>query len=316
MGLVQIAKKSLIVIRNVITTIGLYVCANRMIGHFPEVKSRRNRVNLYDYRPDMLDYSKDRLYNGSRYNLGDYLGWVVTEWMLQKKGLSLETPIKGRKFLNTVGSNIFQSYQNATIWGSGMLHEPLGKMLFLFRKPFIRLDVRAVRGPKSREVVLKYGHKCPEVYGDPAVLMPLIYTPNVKEEKNELLLIPQYLAEGEIRSRYPDYKTISLNTNDYAFVIDAIVSSKMVVTSSLHAVLLAEVYGVPAVLFRTLEKEVDFKYYDYYYGTGRFDVKIADTMEEALLMTPPPIPDFSEMQQKLMASFPYDLWEHKKCGKA
>ena len=257
----------------------------------------------------MLNYSKGKLYNGTRWNFGDSLGKVIAEWMLAKKDLTLDSLVKGRKFFNTVGSNIFQSYQNATIWGSGMLHEPLGKMLFLFRNPFVKLDVRAVRGAKSREVLLKYGHKCPEVYGDPAVLMPLIYTPKVCGDRNEILVVPQFLAEGEIRKKYPEYKMISLNTDDYKSVIDTIASSKMVVTSSLHAILLAEVYGIPAVLFRTLEKETDFKYYDYYYSTGRRDVKIADTLEEALQMSPLPIPDYSALQQGLLDSFPYDLWE-------
>lgn len=45
-----------------------------------------------------------------------------------------------------------------------------------------------------------------------------------------------------------------------------------VYSSSLHGIILAEAYGVPAVMFRSYDKSVDFKYLDYYASTGRYDV--------------------------------------------
>ena len=111
---------------------------------------------------------------------------------------------------------------------------------------------------------MKYGHKCPEVYGDPAILMPLIYQPKV-EIKHDLLVIPQYVTEVDFRKNHPELFVVSMNTNDYKSVIDAIASSKKVITSSLHGIILAEAYGVPAVFFRGLGKQIDFKYLDYYY---------------------------------------------------
>ncbi len=100
-----------------------------------------------------------------------------------------------------------------------------------------------------------------------------------------------------------------MNTNDYKSVIDEIAASEIVYTSSLHGIILAESYGVPAIFFRGLGKSKDFKYLDYYYSTGRKDVKIAESFEEALTMKPLPLPDLSKMQQDLLESFPYDLWE-------
>ena len=88
-------------------------------------------------------------------------------------------------------------------------------------------------------------------------------------------------------------------------------ASEIVFTSSLHGIILAESYNVPAVFFRGLSKSVDFKYYDYYLSTGRPDIKIADTFEEAKKMSPLSIPDLTKLQQGLLDSFPYDLWEYK-----
>ena len=285
-----------------------YFFSNRIIGRYPQIKAKSNRVNLFDFHPELLTHTR---YNNSRYNLGDYLGFVVVEYMLNKKGLSLDSKVSKRKHMNSVGSNIFSGYQNSTIWGSGVHHAPYkydNRIMFLNRSLFRRLDVRAVRGPLSREILLKYGHKCPEVYGDPAILMPFIYKPHVKE-MNDILVIPQYRTEKEFRIGHPGLKMISMNTSDYATVIDAIASSKKVITSSLHAVILADAYGVPSVLYRGLHKKVDFKYLDYYASTGRNDIHIANTFEEACIMEPLPLPDLSSLQKGLMESFPYDLWE-------
>lgn len=206
---------------------------------------------------------------------------------------------------------MFSSYQNATIWGSGAgAKDELNNRLsrFFNRYPCRKLDIRAVRGPLTREKLLQYGHKCPPIYGDPAILMPLIYKPEPVDEKykNEILIIPQFLYEKEIREKYPDYAIESMNTNNYKQVVDQITNSKLVVTSSLHAIILAEVYGVPAIFFKSLPKT--FKFQDYYASTGRYDVKFADSLEEALTLTPPEIPDFTNLQKGLIESFPFDLW--------
>ena len=54
-----------------------------------------------------------------------------------------------------------------------------------------------------------------------------------------------------------------------------------------------------------------FKYHDYYTSTGRYNVHLADTYEEACTMEPQPLPDLKPLQEAVMAVFPYDLWEQK-----
>lgn len=293
--------------RYFIWVLKIYLFADKIVAHYPELKAKDNRVNLFDYHPELEKLSR---YNNLRWNLGDSLGFVITQYMLSQKGLSIDKWVKKRKHFNCVGSNVFSSFQHATVWGSGVLHDPALKWYhFLYRYPFSKLDFRAVRGPLTRDVVVKYGHKCPEIYGDPAILMPYIYQPNY-EIKHDLLVIPQYVTEVEFRKNHPDLFVVSMNTDDYKYVIDAIASSKKVITSSLHAVILADAYGVPSILYRGLHKMIDFKYLDYYYSTNRYDIKIADTFEEALEMKPLPIPDLKPLQKGLMKTFPYDLWEY------
>lgn len=284
----------------------IYFFAEKIIAHYPNVKAKDHKVNLFDYHPELENLNR---YNNLRWNLGDSLGFVIASYMLSLKGLSIDKWVSRRKHFNCVGSNVFSSFQHATVWGGGVLQNPERKYFhILYRYPFSKLDFRAVRGPLTRDLVMKYGHKCPEVYGDPAILMPLIYQPQVGVE-HELLVIPQYVTEVEFRQDHSDLFVVSMNTNDYKSVIDAIVSSKKVISSSLHGIILAEAYGVPAVFFRGLKKEIDFKYLDYYYSTKRFNVKIADTFEEALLMEPLSLPELRPLQEGLLKTFPYDLWE-------
>jgi pyruvyltransferase len=296
-------------IKRIFRLLYAFLIADRIIGGYTQVKAKDHKVNLFDYRPD-FQKNRDK-YLGTRYNLGDYLGFVITGWMLQKKGLSLESWVKKRRHLKCVGSNLYAGFQNATVWGSGIICKPQGHFLinaFLIHYPLTRLDIRAVRGPLTRNILLKLGQKCPEVYGDPAILMPLIYQPK-REIKRDLLVIPQFVTEKTFREEYPGLDIISMNTNDYKSVIDEIASSKKVITSSLHAVILADAYGVPSVLYRGLGKRIDFKYLDYYYSTGRKDIKFAESFEDALKKEPLPLPDLKSLQEGLLKSFPYDLWE-------
>ena len=279
------------------------------INCYLDVPARENRVNIFDYHPDRYGY---RLYNEKPYNLGDSLGKVIVTFLLDQKGIDIDAHIPRKKHLFTVGSNIIggeylQHYQNATIWGSGLLMEPTGSMRLLQRLSRRKLDIRAVRGPKTMKALERMGFRCPAVFGDPAILMPLLFHPNV-EKKRKFTVIPQFYHECKFREEHPDTYCISMNTDDYQSVISEILASEIIYTSSLHGIILAEAYGVPAVFFRGLGKDIDFKYLDYYYSTGRKNIKIATSYEEAMQMEPLPLPDLSKMQQGLLDTFPYDLW--------
>ena len=286
-----------------------YIIKANDINCMIDIPAKENQVNIYDYQPMRYGY---QMYQDSPFNLGDSLGRVIVSFLLEKKGISVDQWIPQKKHLFTVGSNIFGSsikgnYQNATIWGSGILSEPSRRESLAQKLSRRQLDIRAVRGPLSREVLLRFGHKCPEVYGDPAILMPLFYEPNV-EKRYEYIVIPQFVHECEFRKAHPNERMVSMNTDNYQAVIDSIVASEVVYTSSLHGIILAESYGVPAVFFRDLAKRVDFKYLDYYYSTGRKDFQIAESFAEAQKKEPLPLPELSRLRQGLLDSFPYDLW--------
>lgn len=220
-------------------------------------------------------------------------------------------PQKDDVFVCALGDNGWRKHYAEIIWGTGIMYDGLKGLWFekFWDANHRRLDIRAVRGPMTREVFLKLGHQCPEVYGDPGILMPLIYQPKDVEKTHDYMVIPQYTTENEVRKYFPDDLVISMNSNDYKSVINRIVSCKKVYSSSLHGIILAEAYGVPAVFFRGVPAIVDFKYKDYYASTGRYDVPMAGSLAEAFSFEAPELLDLTNLQQGLLDAFPYDLWE-------
>ena len=65
---------------------------------------------------------------------------------------------------------------NTIIYGSGAITS----------NPDIKgrpVKVLSVRGPLTRDVLIKNGIDCPAVYGDPALLLPLVYKPQIKNNE-------------------------------------------------------------------------------------------------------------------------------------
>lgn len=241
---------------------------------------------------------------GNTDNLGDYLSKVVFEWMLSTK--VVKSSCKNTVHLLCIGSIIGKGKFDATIWGAG-IHAFENIEAINFRKSFVRYDVRALRGPVTKHLLEKMGYDCSQArLGDPAILMPEIYKPHIENKQYEISIISHMLLENE---DYGDLHKISIRTTDYKYFIDEILKSKKIISSSLHGIILAESYGVPAVFFGKGMESQYLKYYDWYYSTGRYSVKIARTLDEAIRMEPMQLPDLFELRKGLLESFPYDLFK-------
>ena len=153
-----------------------YINRDKMIFCEQSRKTKRNAVNLHWYSTKRGDRIE---------NFGDYLSAVVFREVAKQNGIDIDKPLKKTKHLYAIGSIIFYGFQEATIWGSGLLHEAKK-----FRTPKIyKLDIRAVRGPMTRDSLIKNGFSVPEIYGDPAILMPLFYTPRKLPLKDYVVIV-------------------------------------------------------------------------------------------------------------------------------
>lgn len=285
------------------TTLNRVIYGNRaVLRNNPNiVLARKNRVNLNAWIT----------VNSTHNNIGDYLSLVVVESLCSQYGLDLSMPIARTKHLYAIGS-ILPGYQDAVIWGSGFGYEKPQRWYspiynWLHRHVY-KLDIRAVRGPETRRILLAMGIECPEVYGDPAVLMPLIYQGKAERNQKEYLVIPHY-------SKLSNYKgtpsVLGTFTSNYLDFIDKMLEAKLVISSSLHGIILAEAYGIPAVMLCDTPSEDITKYKDWYYSTGRMTFPIAHSIDEALAIggTPLEYSKIEQMQKVLLKTFPKDLWD-------
>lgn len=261
--------------------------------------SEKHRVNL--------EYSKID-------NFGDALSPVIVSWMLAKRNLSLTQPVRKTKHLMAVGSVVSRGRFDATIWGSGVLKDGVEERLS--RQAFYKkYDIRAVRGPITRSALVQAGYQCPETYGDPAILMPLLYRPAAEKKYARSLVLHHRTSlaaetnEGSYEMCVPEgLHVINPATKDYQSVIDEIVASESVISTSLHGIIIAESYGIPAVFLNFGVSDQIIKFDDWYQSTGR-ERPDCSSLREALGAENPPVPDLSSLRQGLLDSFPYDLWE-------
>jgi len=241
-------------------------------------------------------------------NFGDYLSQKLVERIVESPlRCFVKKPPANQKKLLAIGSVFFFAFEGDVIWGSGINGKTLQKTDYRFHQ----LDVRAVRGPLTRQFLLEqFQIECPEVYGDPALLVPYFF-PEFKRKENpsyDYIVIPHYSE----RKLFPKSGSahIVYPTDPWNEVIEKILDSKFVISSSLHGIVIAEAYGIPARLLRVTENQHLFKYRDYYLGTNRPNFQYASSIEEALRMGGEP--PFACDLQKLYEAFPFEFWPHAK----
>ena len=163
--------------------------------------------------------------------------------------------------------------ENTEVWGAGIIDgtKPLKC------KP---KKVYAVRGPLTRKVLLEQGVDCPEIYGDPALLVSKYYQPEVKKkykygfiahvsnlDKVEHLL----LDDMPIKDR-EDTLIIDLSKYDkWTDIPDQICSCESIISSSLHGLIMAEAYNIPNVWIEFGKPLIGghFKFHDFFTSIGR-----------------------------------------------
>lgn len=230
-------------------------------------------------------------------NFGDLLGPIIASRLV--RGPAVDFDPEGPRLL-AVGSIMQFGRPGDVVWGAGF-----NAKLKEHRSDLPELDVRAVRGPYSRLLLEAAGLEVPEVYGDPALLLPDLFpeTRSWAEQKTrQVVVLPNLHDEGKLMG---DERVVSPRRPVWE-VVRAIASADLVVGSSLHGIVVAESLGVPARLVAP-EAEHPMKYLDYYAGTGRHGMAVAADVDEAVrLGGATPIDGWSS--SALIGAFPEDLW--------
>ncbi|MBS0625144.1 MAG: HAD-IA family hydrolase [Verrucomicrobia bacterium] len=229
-------------------------------------------------------------------NFGDALSAALIERMIRKEVAIAQASSQGK--LLGMGSILNYAKEGDIVWGTGVNGKSTS-----YR--FSNLDVRAVRGPLTRDFLLKRGIACPEVYGDPTLLLPIFFPEFQKNPRpeNEYIVIPHF-SDEKLFEHLPNMVSVK---EPWEIVVRKILNSQFVVSSALSGVIVAEAFGIPARLLQVENKantEDLFKYKDYYFGTGRIEFQYASSIEEALEMGGEPLPICD--LEKLIQAFPFE----------
>lgn len=190
-------------------------------------------------------WSEPLLMGKPKENYGDLLGKYLVE-KISNKTVQFAHP-KRNSFKNifqpiyvTIGSILAHVNKKCIVWGSGIINENQ------IVKPAKFL---AVRGPETRNVLIGQGYDVPEIYGDPAILLPDYYFPEVIKE-HKLGIIPHYVDYNEVVELFKDHKDfviIDLMTNDVEYTTKQILQCECIISSSLHGIIVSHAYGIPAI---------------------------------------------------------------------
>ena len=148
------------------------------------------------------------------------------------------------------------------IWGSGCI-KPI-------RQEFLRnVRIAALRGPISEECLKMRVNR----YGDPALLMPDVLGEKI-ERTDTVGIVPHFSKLEAVKARAndlpADIQIIDVR-DDHLEVVRQIARCRLVFSSSLHGLIIADAFGVPSVWLDPTgnHRFARFKFYDYATSIGR-----------------------------------------------
>lgn len=205
---------------------------------------------------------------GGKPNLGDESGPYIINKLT---GLN---PVKvsknhTEKYLVTIGSVADNINENGIIISSGMIDYNLkvgeGKVV-------------GVRGKLSQEEFKKQG-KNVDIIEDFALLLSYVYPKfickNYKKSNFNICFLPHYVDYLDVKEKYENVEFTNNNIKytvtiidilqNVEQVIDEIIKSNLLITSSLHGLITAHSYDIPVIPVKFSEKLVggEFKFLDY-----------------------------------------------------
>ena len=227
-------------------------------------------------------------------NFGDCISDILFSY-LSDHNLKTVPLLNDNTSYLTTGSHLRLCTENQIIIGSGFIsdNDDLGKgdwnkytnMVYKVPKKIL-----SVRGKLTRDKLVKMGIECPEKYGDPLILFPLLYNPVVNIKK-KIGIIPHYVDKNssllkklilKLEKNNMSYKIININTDEnYNKFIENIKSCEYIISSSLHGIIMGIVYFKKVLYMEFSDKVIGgmFKFNDFF---SSLDIKYIKSTDDIL----------------------------------
>ena len=187
-----------------------------------------------------------------------------------------------------MGSILSACHHNSSkdvICGSGLISDQ--------RQPIQPKHFISVRGPLTRKCFLDAGISCPPVYGDIGLLFRYFFpAPLCVPKKYKIGFIPHYIDATlpiiKEMVKNPDFTIIDINQAlTPAKFVHEIYECDVILSSSLHGIIISDSYGIPAhhIVLSNNVVGGTFKFRDYYASVNRqyFHIDLSSLDTEQLL---------------------------------
>jgi pyruvyltransferase len=195
--------------------------------------------------------------------------------------------------------------RNLHVWGSGLKSSDSSI-------PVLPAKVFAVRGPLTQQRLRDLCVDCPDVFGDPAIVLPRFYKPLKVEKKFKLGIVPHYVDKKSDRIKpflnNPDVTILDIESGIEEFV-DKISECDAIASSSLHGLIAADAYAIPRVWLKLSDNILggDFKFQDYFSTTDvkKVTADLLETVDPSQVVRRAIQPQRIADVDKLMNAFPF-----------
>lgn len=210
-------------------------------------------------------------------NFGDILTPIIMNKIFDAQCRFVNIPFEEEDVLMAIGSTIRFVNEKSVVWGSGIM----------FADDDIDINARflSVRGPRTYERLKELGADVKPVFGDPALLLPEIYKlPKIARKPYKYGLFAHYVDMPLIFDWYKkegnSIKILNPINPHPMNLVREVVKCERIISSSLHGLIVAHAYGIPAIWVKHSDKlhGDDSKFYDYF-ETVDIDTKPMEFME-------------------------------------
>lgn len=206
-------------------------------------------------------------------NGGDLFGPLVAEQVLQERNQNVSVAL-GVQNTNTppvisiVGSTLQGTMRRSNLvsWGTGIIKN------MKVAKLAPTSEILAVRGPKTRDLLLQQQGLNPMIISDPALIARDFDIVATKKATRPLCFVIHGVDRKYASEKCPycmDRLVNNYNRNPH-IILETLSECQRVVSSSLHGCIFSHALGIPALAISLGERITggDFKYVDYMHSVG------------------------------------------------
>jgi pyruvyltransferase len=200
-------------------------------------------------------------------NVGDNFGVHVVKHLsrLPVRPFNFQTELTTPAMLS-VGSTLDHAGDRGLVWGTGFMgRRPIEGPARKCESVFL-----GVRGPRSREEIIRQFAINPPVIGDPGLLIREVVPSDQGPERRFGFVIHKVDKEF-FQAYWPDVFSVENQRSPQELVRD-ILSCSAIVSTSLHGLIFSHALGVPAAIIKVGDRLAgnEFKFVDYYHSVGHY----------------------------------------------